>query len=287
MLQDLIPPTTLDALITAWLTEDTPTFDHGGHVVGDKQVRAILYQKTSPILLAGTHVFTSIFARLSCRVEWCAEATEGAFLHSTAPKTRLAVVTGAANRVLLGERVALNVLSEMCAIATAAHRAVAIAQQMHWHGRVAGTRKTTPGFRLLQKYAMIAGGMDAHRMDLSSMVMLKDNHIRATGSITAAVQTARKSAGFSVKIDVECADVEQALEACRAGADVVMLDNFKSDEFASAAERVKDKFPGVVVEGSGGLSFDTLKDYMVPHADVLSFSVQRHAQIVDLSLKVE
>lgn len=129
--------------------------------------------------------------------------------------------------------------------------------------------------------------MDAHRMDLSSMVMLKDNHIKVCGGITEAVRQVREVVGFSLKVDVECADVEQALEAARAGADVVMLDNFGVERFVQGARTLKEEFgEGVLVEGSGGISARDVGEYMCEWADVLSFSVNRYVEAVDISLKV-
>lgn len=102
-----------------------------------------------------------------------------------------------------------------------------MARQAGYEGTIAGTRKTTPGFRLVEKYGMLVGGVDAHRHDLSSMVMLKDNHVWSKGSITAAVRAARSVAGFAVKVEVEVRDEKEAVEAIEAGADVVMLDNVR------------------------------------------------------------
>ena len=100
-----------------------------------------------------------------------------------------------------------------------------LARDHSYQGLIAGTRKTTPGFRLVEKYGMLVGGIDPHRYDLSSMVMLKDNHIWSKGSITAAIQAARSVCGFSLRIDVEVRDEKEAIEAIKAGADVIMLDN--------------------------------------------------------------
>ncbi|KAJ3087067.1 hypothetical protein HK102_011888 [Quaeritorhiza haematococci] len=143
-----------------------------------------------------------------------------------------------------------------------------------WKGMIAGTRKTTPGFRLVEKYAMLVGGIDTHRMDLSSMIMLKDNHIWATGSITQAVQNARKAGGFSIKIEVECQSEEEANEAIAAGADIVMLDNFDGAKLHVAAKNLRNKWEGGVVtstgrrtflvEGSGGLTEENVVDYFSP-----------------------
>ena len=110
-----------------------------------------------------------------------------------------------------------------------------MARSCGWAGHVAGTRKTTPGFRIVEKYALLVGGAATHRLDLSQMVMLKDNHVWQAGSITKAVQTAKSAAGFSAKIEVEARDLEEALEAAKAGADIVMLDNFTPSSLKAAA----------------------------------------------------
>lgn len=120
-----------------------------------------------------------------------------------------------------------------------------------WSGCVAGTRKTTPGFRLIEKYALIVGGAAPHRHDLSQMIMLKDNHINVTGSITNAVHRAKEAAGFSVKVEVECQNREEAEEAALAGADIVMLDNYTAERIAEDAGALKAQFPQLLVEASG------------------------------------
>lgn len=282
----LLPPGKLRTLVSSWLSEDVPSLDGGGYVVGETPARADLLLK-SPAVLAGRPFVDAVFKELECSVIWEPSASDGAkFVLGRGEKIRIATVTGPARLVLLGERVALNAFAECSAIASAARRASEVAEELGWEGSVAGTRKTTPGFRLVQKYGMVVGGMDTHRMDLSSMVMLKDNHIAVAGSIQHAVQKARDAVGFSVKIDVECRSVEEAKEAAGAGADVVMLDNFAPGTFKEAAVEVKREFPHVQVEGSGGITLETIKDYMLPQADVLSFSVNRYVQPVDMSLKI-
>ncbi|KAI9771473.1 MAG: nicotinate-nucleotide diphosphorylase (carboxylating) [Geoglossum simile] len=134
-------------------------------------------------------------------------------------------------------------------------------------GLLAGTRKTTPGFRLVEKYGMLIGGIDPHRHDLSAMVMLKDNHIWSTGSITNAVKAARAAAGFALKIEVECQSEKEADEAAEAGADVVMLDNFKPEGVKAAAAKLKERWRErgmghVLLECSGGLSEENFTEYL-------------------------
>jgi nicotinate-nucleotide pyrophosphorylase (carboxylating) len=126
-----------------------------------------------------------------------------------------------------------------------------IANDHNWSGSVAGTRKITPGFRLVEKYALIVGGVSPHRHDLSQMIMLKDNHINVTGSITNAVLKAKGAAGFSVKIEVECQNKEEAVEAALAGADIVMLDNYSPERMIEDSVSLKQQFTHLVVEASG------------------------------------
>lgn len=157
-----------------------------------------------------------------------------------------------------------------------------------WHGEVAGTRKTTPGFRVVEKYAMLVGGVSMHRQDLSGMVMLKDNHVWASGSITQAVKDARSVCGFSSKIEVECCSAEEGREAARAGADIVMLDNFKSQELHVAARALKEEFSTLLIEASGGVTPENLAMYLSPHVDVISLGcITQGCPFVDFSLKVQ
>jgi len=172
-------------------------------------------------------------------------------------------------------------------IATRARKAREIAQEAGWKGRVAGTRKTTPGFRLIEKYSLLVGGADTHRYDLSSMVMLKDNHVSSVGSIKSAVQKAREACGFSLKIEVECQNKEEAEEAILAGADIVMLDNHTPDMLKPAARYLKEKYPHALIEASGGISPETLKSYLLPDVDVISMgSLIQSVNVIDFSLNI-
>ena len=170
---------------------------------------------------------------------------------------------------------------------------LALLRTSGYTGILAGTRKTTPGFRLVEKYGMLIGGIDPHRHSLSTMTMLKDNHIVACGSITRAIQSARAAGGFSIKIEVECQNEGEANEAIEAGADVVMLDNFDVRQVGSVAGRLKSKWDGqrkFLVEVSGGLTAEGLKG-LEPDAwegvDVISTSaVHQGVGHVDFSLKV-
>lgn len=283
-------PTTYKSTIASWLAEDAPSFDYGGYVVGESPKTATLYCK-SPGVLAGVPFFIEVFTQLSCSVTF--HYPEGASL-DPGPTGKLAVATisGPARCILLGERVALNTLARCSGIATASASLVALARGAGYTGIIAGTRKTTPGFRIVEKYGMLVGGADQHRYDLSTMVMLKDNHVWSTGSITAAVAAAKRVAGFAVKVEVECQSEQEADEAIAAGADVVMLDNFSAEGLKVASANIKTRWAergrSVLLECSGGLTPENVSEFVCADIDIISTSsIHQSTKHVDFSLKID
>ncbi|KAJ7781039.1 Quinolinate phosphoribosyl transferase [Mycena metata] len=282
----LLPPS-WKPQVTAWLAEDTPSFDYGGYVVGEAVREAYLFGKGKvPAVLAGSPFFTEVFAQLGCEVVWHLEEGE-----TFEPVKHVATVTGKARHLLLGERVALNMLARCSGIATKSKRIKDLARGYGFNGIVAGTRKTTPGFRLVEKYGMLVGGIDPHRHDLSSMIMLKDNHIWSSGSITAAIQQAREVGGFSLLLDVEVGSNAEADEAIDAGADVIMLDNLEGDELVSVAQSLRKKWQGkrkFLLETSGNITEANLQERATNDVDILSTStVHQSVQHIDFSLKIQ
>jgi nicotinate-nucleotide pyrophosphorylase (carboxylating) len=217
--------------------------------------------------VAGVPFFDEIFRQCGgCTVEWHHQEGELLDPAQTGGKIAVATVKGPTRQLLLGERVALNLLSRCSAVATKSADMLALVRQAGYTGILAGTRKTTPGFRLVEKYGMLVGGVDQHRHDLSAMVMLKDNHIWARGgSITEAVAAARAVAGYTMKIEVEVDSEAAADEAIAAGADVIMLDNFDGDGLKVAARSIKERWAGkksFMLECSGGLTPQNVKTYI-------------------------
>jgi nicotinate-nucleotide pyrophosphorylase (carboxylating) len=249
--------------IAAWYAEDTPSFDYGGFVVGDSERTATLFGKSKGVL-AGVPFFDEIFAQAGCTVKW--HLKEGAVVDpGAAGKIAVATVTGPVRKLLLGERVALNTLARCSGVATKSRAMEELLRKAGYTGILAGTRKTTPGFRLVEKYGMIVGGVDGHRHDLSSLTMLKDNHIWARGSITEAVKAAKAAGGFALKIEVEVDSEAGADEAIAAGADIIMLDNFSGDGLKIAAKSIKQRWAGkkeFLLECSGGLTPDNVGTYI-------------------------
>lgn len=276
--------------VTNWLQEDVPAFDFGGFVVGSDAKTATLFCKQKGVL-SGVPFAQEVFDQCKLEVKWSYK--EGSFLDpSSTPDKRLsvAVVSGEARNILLAERTALNLLSRCSGIATASRELVESARKVGYRGIIAGTRKTTPGLRRLEKYSMLVGGCDTHRYDLSSMVMLKDNHIWSTGSITNAVKNARSVCGFTVKIEVECQSEAEADEAIEAGADVVMLDNFNGAELKITAQSLKEKWAGkkqFLLECSGGLKLSNISEFLCHEIDIYSTSsIHQGTGVIDFSLKL-
>ncbi|KAK5991237.1 Nicotinate-nucleotide pyrophosphorylase [Cladobotryum mycophilum] len=237
-----------------------PSFDYAGFVVGEHPRTATLWGKSAGII-AGRPFFDEVFAQCGCVVEWHAKEGDELDLggddhnENGGGKVKVATVTGPARGLLLGERVALNTLARCSGIATRSKHLVSKLRAAGYNGILAGTRKTTPGFRLVEKYGMLVGGADTHRVDLSAMIMLKDNHVWSRGSITDAVLAAKSVAGFSIKVEVEVQSEAEADEAIAAGADVVMLDNFTGDGVRVAARSLKERWAGkkhFLLEVSGG-----------------------------------
>lgn len=180
MCNNILHPLRLDELAKSWLLEDTSSFDYGSGVVEDQESEFIIYMK-SPGMLAGIPFANAVFKQLGLYCEWFHK--EGDWIFSV---SEIAKIRGPANKLLLSERVVLNVLSRASGVATITFKMRSLLESSGWKGILAGTRKTTPGFRMVEKYALLIGGADMHRYDLSSMVMLKDNHVSISGSIEKA-----------------------------------------------------------------------------------------------------
>jgi nicotinate-nucleotide pyrophosphorylase (carboxylating) len=191
----------------------------------------------------------------------------------------IAKIGGPVRVLLAGERVILNVLQHMSGIAT--KTASAVNELEGSSTRICDTRKTLPGLRALQKYAVRCGGGYNHRMRLDDGIMIKDNHIAAAGSITQAVKIARKHAGLMVKIEVECETEEQVKEAVEAGADIIMLDNQTPESAADLCAIIPDN---IIIELSGGMAPETVGNYKNCGAHYISMgSITHSVSALDIS----
>lgn len=195
---------------------------------------------------------------------------------------QLARVSGKIADLLKGERVILNLVQRMSGIATLTHKTVTTLDSEHT--KVCDTRKTTPGLRMLEKYAVRCGGGFNHRFGLYDGVMIKDNHIAFAGSISKAVEAIRKNAGHMVKIEVETETEEQVIEAVNAGADVIMFDNRTPDEIKELIKLVPSN---IITEASGGIQLANIADYRETGVDYISLGYLTHSyKALDISVKV-
>ena len=198
-------------------------------------------------------------------------------------------VSGDARTILSAERTMLNLLSRMSGIATATKRLVEKLSKAGMNTRIAATRKTAPGLSYFDKKAVFVGGGDPHRLHLDDMVLIKDNHIVIAGSIETAVRKAKENASFSKKIEVEVTRVEDAVVAAKAGADVIMLDNFSPKQIREAVESLKKAglFGKILLEASGGINAENLLEYASTQVDVISLGELTHSvKALDISLEI-
>ncbi len=194
-------------------------------------------------------------------------------------------VEGMSGDVLLAERTALNILQRMSGIATATKKLVELVKP--YGVRVAATRKTTPGFRLFEKLAVIHGGGDTHRMSLSDCVLVKDNHIAVAGGVRKALELA-KNTSFTKKVEVEVSNLKDALEAVKCGADIIMLDNMSVEDVRKAVREIRKISENVVIEVSGGITPDNAEGYARTGVDVISSGYITHsARSVDVSMRIK
>lgn len=232
------------------------------------------------IVAFGIDIAAAVFAMVDPRIEIERHCADGARLDRGA---LLLTVRGPAHHVLAAERTALNFAQRLSGVATQAKRyADAVAGT---NARVVDTRKTTPGFRALEKAAVLAGGCGNHRFDLGSGILIKDNHIAACGSVRAAVEAAKAKAPHPLRVEVEVTNLGELDEALAAGADIVLLDNMTPSQVEVAAARAHGR--NTRVEVSGGITLATIGDYARAGADWISVGALTHsAPAVDLGLDV-
>jgi len=199
-------------------------------------------------------------------------------------------IRGPARALLAAERTALNFLMRMSGIATATARMLEEARRANPGVRIAATRKTAPGLRALDKRAVEIGGGDTHRLRLDDCVLIKNNHIALVGSVGEAVRRAREAVSFTKKVEVEVRRPEEALEAARAGADIIMLDNMTVEEVREALRRLEEEGlrSQVLVEVSGRIGLEEVADYVRTGVDIISSGFLTHsARALDFSMRVK
>nr|WP_172332856.1 carboxylating nicotinate-nucleotide diphosphorylase [Mangrovicoccus sp. HB161399] len=274
----LIDMRKVDRLIDLWLDEDCNYFDLTAKImVDDGAVASFGMNAREPVVLSGLPIAELIFRKLDPGCSFETARKDGDRVEAG---VTFATVTGNAQALLTAERVALNLVQRMSGIAGVTAEYV---KEIEGTGAfLVDTRKTTPGLRMLEKYAVTCGGGRNHRLGLDNGIMLKDNHIAVAGSITAAVARAKALAPVLTKIEVECDRLEQVREALEAGADVIMLDNMTNEAMREAVAWVAGRVP---LECSGGVRLDTIRGKAETGVDFISVGrITQSAPCVDIGL---
>ena len=275
-----LDPFVLKDLLKVYLMED---LGHGDittcHLPGkESTVTAVIKAKDHGVL-AGLPAVSGVFSLLDPGVKIEALADEGSAL---VDGTEIARVTGPALAVLRGERTALNILQRLSGIATITREMVDLIALTHT--RLVDTRKTTPGLRLLEKYAVTVGGACNHRMGLYDCAMIKDNHIKVAGSIQAAIKAVKNAIPFTARIEVEVTNLKELEEALQAGADMVLLDNMDLATLEQAVGQAREK---ALTEASGNITPQNILAVAKTGVDYISSgSIIHHAVWLDMNMKI-
>ena len=270
----------VDRLIDLALEEDIGPGDITTQALipADLQGEAHIRAKET-LMVAGLPVAARVFQKLEPNLSFEPQVEEGS---EVAPGTVLAILTGPVAPILTGERVALNFLQHLSGIATLTRKMVAALKG--YPVAIADTRKTTPGWRALEKYAVRLGGGHNHRFGLYDAVLIKNNHLTAVGSIAAAIQKAREQIPHDMKIEVEVTDLAGLEEALAAGADIVMLDNMDEAAMARAVELAQGR---AVLEASGSMTRERLPRVAATGVNFISMGKLTHsAPAVDIHLRL-
>lgn len=274
-------PLLLDEIIAHSLKEDIGTGDitTNSIVAVDATTTAFIYAK-EPGVIAGIPVAERVFKSLDADIQFAAKVKDG---ERVEPRTILAEISGNARAILTGERVALNFLQRLSGIATKTAALVELVSM--YPVRIVDTRKTTPGLRMLEKYAVRMGGGGNHRFGLYDAILIKDNHIKVAGGISEAVNMARRNNSHTVKVEVEVQNLDGVEQALTVHADIIMLDNMDPAAMREAVEIIKGR---ALVEASGGVSEETVVTVAKTGIDLISIGALTHSiKALDISLDID
>ena len=281
----VLPPfLLLDPLLHNWLLEDIGR--------GDRTTQSLIAQAfwvgqakwvaKAPGVIAGLPVAKRVFELLDEKVSFVAVAAEGELCQ---PGQTVAEIQGSLDGLLMGERVALNLAMRLSGIATLTRKYVE--QIADLSARLVDTRKTTPGLRVLEKYATQVGGAINHRMGLDDAVMIKDNHIAVAGGIGKAIAQIQNQIPYPLSIEVETETIDQVKEALQHGADIIMLDNMSIDTMCQAVQMIRHHNSKIKIEASGNVTLETIRTVAATGVDYISSSAPiTQSKWLDLSMKI-
>jgi nicotinate-nucleotide pyrophosphorylase (carboxylating) len=281
----VVPPfLILDPLLNHWLREDIGRGDRttqGLQALATQSTQAEWIAKEKGIL-AGIPVAARVFHLLNPNTQFIPHVTDG---DECKPGQVIAHIQGSFEALLMGERVALNLVMRLSGIATATRRYVEKISDLS--ARLVDTRKTTPGLRLLEKYATQVGGAINHRMGLDDAVMIKDNHIAVAGGIGPAIAQIRASMPYPLTIEVETESLAQVQDALTHGADIIMLDNMPPEVMIQAVNIIRQQSDRIKIEASGNITLDTIRTVAETGVDYISSSAPiTRSSWLDLSMRL-
>ncbi len=276
-----LPQLYIDDVIRRALAEDINYIDvTTDYLIPEDQISSARFVAKDSGVLAGIEVAMRVFTLIDPEVTFELHIKDGCRVEKG---DVILTMQGHTASLLKGERTALNLVQHMSGIATATARCVELVKGTN--ASIADTRKTLPGLRALQKYAVVAGGGKNHRYNLSDAAMLKDNHIDAYGSLTNAVNALRAKAGHMVKIEVETRTLEELEEALAVGADVIMLDNMDSPTMAKAVELTAGR---AKLEASGNITLNNIAEVAKTGVDIISLGALTHSvTCFDISMRID
>jgi nicotinate-nucleotide pyrophosphorylase (carboxylating) len=281
----VLPPwVVLDPLLRGWLQEDIGRGDRTTStlLLEDATPGTAQWVAKAPGIIAGLPVAARVFQLLNEKVSFVPVAEEGT---KCQPGQVIAEIHGSLEALLMGERVALNVAMGLSGIATLTH--IYVEQIADLPAQLVDTRKTTPGLRLLEKYATAVGGAINHRMGLDDAVMIKDNHIAAAGGIAAAITRIRAHIPYPLTIEVETESLEQVKTALDHQADIIMLDNMPVEMMREAVQLIRRQDSRVKIEASGNVTLQTIRAVAETGVDYISSSAPiTQSKWLDLSMKM-
>ncbi|RKD26916.1 nicotinate-nucleotide pyrophosphorylase [carboxylating] [Caminicella sporogenes DSM 14501] len=270
----------VDEIIKNGLKEDINNIDITTDNLIDDESKSMAYMLAKEEgVIAGLYVAERVFKILDKEVNFKFNVKDG---DKVEKGTIIAEIKGNTKAILKGERLALNLIQRMSGIATISRKYRDVVKD--FPVRIVDTRKTTPGLRILEKYAVRIGGCYNHRYNLSEAVMIKDNHIKAAGGIREAILKVKDKIPHTIKVEVEVESITELKEAIDAGADIVMLDNMELEDMKKAVEIGKGK---VIIEASGGITLDKLVQIAEVGVDVISVGALTHSvKAMDISLNI-
>lgn len=268
--------------LVKYLQEDIPYWDITAEMVPDQKVNARIEAKQHGII-AGISVVSILFDMMDINAVF--QVNDG----DNVEEYDVIVKLNGNSRVLLQiERLCLNIMGKMSGIATATNELVSEARKVNNRIIIAATRKTTPGFRKYEKLAVVSGGGDTHRFNLSDMVLIKNNHLRFFTDISTAISKARTLTSAYKKIEIEVRSIDEALEAARAGSDIIMLDNFTPQKISETIEILKKEgYNDILVEASGNITSASIAEFAATGVNIISCGYITHSsKNFDISMTI-